>query len=553
MFRKIVLLAMCLLACASLARAEMLTALEISTQACPEKVAASASGTEWTLYIPGTWDLSAVEVQFSGAEVLQAGEISLRSGQTTDLSALAGQTVDLLADGSRKGTLTVLQGSVLPVVYLQAEEDELAKARKDKEYRVADASVTYVEADGTMTCQGAAELKCRGNSTFSHPKKPYQFKLGEKADLSGMGPHKTWILLANYLDLSLIRNQLMLDLGVHLGVPFAVECRQVDVYINGAYEGLYLLTEKVQLGKERVNITDLEKATEAANDQPLDSYPRRKVESRMFPLMKYFDIPNDPEDITGGYLMEIEKAHRLRNYESNGFYNKLGISVVVKDPEYCSKAQMEYISALFNDFHQALYAKDGFSPETGRYYADFIDRDSFTVKYLMEEFCKNYDAVASSQFLYKDSDAVDGRIFFGPVWDYDLSMGNIRINGFNTGSQPEKEYLTTVQLNNSLYWLLHQHEDFMDGVRSRYRADLAPAVRILLGREEPVPGSPLRALESYAEQIDLSARMNSRRWPEKSIKGYYTASGTTHQASVEYLIDFITRRFAFMEEMWGGE
>ena len=90
-------------------------------------------------------------------------------------------------------------------------------------------------------------------------------KLASKADLSGMGKDKTWLLIANWLDLSLLRNEIILQLADQIGMPYAVECRMVDLYLNGEYNGLYLMTEKIQIGRSRIRITDLEETTETIN------------------------------------------------------------------------------------------------------------------------------------------------------------------------------------------------------------------------------------------------------------------------------------------------
>lgn len=532
------------------------------TAACgavPEAGAVSAqvSGSDHTLYLPGNWDLSDVTITAGGLESFYAGDTLIVSGMPCDLTALTG-AVQPMTDpvtGKQLGTLTVWHGSGIPSVFFTMDAAQLKKVNRDKSYEVTDGHVTYVEADGSVSYDAAlTSFHGRGNSTYAYRKKPYQFKLDRKVSLSGLAEGKTWILLANYLDLSLLRNQIVLDLGREVGVPYGIGSQPVDVYMNGDYCGLYLLTEKIQIGKSRINITNLEARTEELNDRELTKYKRFSEPSRAFGIYKGYEIPHDPEDITGGYIFEIEKRSRLVDYERNGFETDLGLRIVIKEPTAASRKQLAYAANLFQDFHYALYAEDGYSPVTGRYYQDFIDEPSFVVKYLMEEFVKNYDFLASSHFMFKDSDLVDGKLYFGPLWDYDLCMGNIQINGFINGSNPDKEFLAvTHQTNDNLYWLLSRHEDFMSAVRREYWERLEPAARILLGEARPPEGSTLRSLDEYADAIAASAAMNFSIWPEGMVSGYYKGSGNTHDKSVAYLKDFIARRVAAMSAMWPEE
>ncbi len=101
---------------------------------------------------------------------------------------------------------------------------------------------------------GTGEIKGRGNYTWTLAKKPYQIKLDGSKPVLGMGAAKTWILLANYADASLMRNKLAYDLGASLGLHGSPDSRWVDLRINGEYRGNYLITEKVEVKKNRVEL-----------------------------------------------------------------------------------------------------------------------------------------------------------------------------------------------------------------------------------------------------------------------------------------------------------
>lgn len=531
-------------------------AITVSSGDFPEAGALNArvSNEKYKLYLPGTWDPKNVTITVSGQESFYIGDTLITSGQPCDVSGLIGkeQPMKRGSNGKKFATITIYHGSRIPSVFFTMDAKTFSKVYRDKFIDVNDGHITFVEADGSIPYDGAmASFHGRGNATYGFAKKPFQFKLDKKMSLAGLAKGKTWILLANYQDLSLLRNQITLDLAREVGIPYAIGSQPIDVYVNGDYYGLYLLTEKVQIGKSRIDITNLEKATEALNDKPLTEYKRFSTSSKEFPIYKGYEIPNDPEDITGGYIFEIEKRYRLQTVEYNGFETDLSLRFVIKEPTAASRRQLEYASNLLQDFHYAVHAKDGHSPQTGKYYMDFIDLPSFSAKYLVEEFVKNYDALASSQFLFKDSDLVDGKLYFGPVWDFDLCMGNIQLNGFVSGSKPEKEYLAVTHTrNDNLYYLLSQHEDFMSAVRQDFWDRLVPAAQILLGQREAPEGCALKTFDEYAAAIEASSAMNFSRWPAGSIHGFYSASGKTHEKSLAYLKDFITRRLAFMMQNW---
>ena len=148
--------------------------------------------------------------------------------------------------------LQVYQSGGVPTLYLQTESGSSKAIEESKAAREAGAYL-LVDAEGNVLSMGSLDtLHTRGNSSFSYDKKPYGFKLSEKADLLGMGKAKKWVLVANYIDGTLIRNTITLKLAQAVGLPYTPQGRAVDLYLNGSYKGSYLLCEKVQVGENRV-------------------------------------------------------------------------------------------------------------------------------------------------------------------------------------------------------------------------------------------------------------------------------------------------------------
>lgn len=547
------LLMLCLCSAASAATVSI-------TAVCPgiaadEPIAVRMVEDRYTLYLPGVWDPSAVVVQFEGYDSLKAGDLTLVSGQTTDFTAVLGKKQNLTDPrGRRLGTLTVYHGSALPALFLTVDADQLSAVNRSKDNEITEGRVLFVEADGTVAYhRGLTSFRGRGNSTFAYRKKPYQLKLEKKTDLCGMGAGKTWLLLNNWIDLSLLRNQITLNLCREIGIPYAIECQPVDVYINGSYNGLYLLTEKVQINKSRINITNLEEANEALNGEDMQQYGTFSEETGALESIRGYNLPADPEDITGGYILEMEKGYRYRGSIDNGFTTGGSICVTVKEPTCASRAQILYIGNLFNDFHNAIRARDGVNPDTGLHYSAYIDTLSFARKFLIEEFTKNYDAQGSSQFFFKDADAVDPLIYAGPCWDYDLCCGNIRTGSFQKGTLPTGDYLTVSASKANMYWLLSRQDDFMALVEREYRETLLPALQIILGERAPYEGCKVQPFGDYVAAIEASAAMNFARWPAGNVSGYYTGSGRNFEAACKYLLSWMQKRVAYLSKNWAPE
>lgn len=221
------------------------------------------------------------------------------------------------------------------------------------------------------------------------------------------------------------------------------------------------------------------------------------------------------------------------------------LSIYIKEPTYPSTAQVEYLGRTVTELQHALMAKDGICPESGKHYTDYLDMESFALKYLIENWCKNYDYMAGSQYFYKDSDRIDPKIYAGPAWDYDLSFGNMEDRGILTTAG----YLNNIKQDNNIYWLLYTHEEFRELVAERWRSVFRPAVGVLLGETPPREDGTLRSFEDYREGIRASAAMNYRKWGKNSATS--KISGEFFSTATPYLENWIRKHTAAMDEMYG--
>ena len=504
---------------------------------------------QYVLYLPGTFKGQDPVIRTGQETPLIWDGTTYENGATLPVSGYIGKNVIFSLDGGRTtNTVTVMQGSEIPALFFTVADSDLKKPKTNIKQP---AEMIMIRMDGSVeAAEKLTTFKVRGNSTSNAPKKPFEFKTENKVNLEGMGKNRTWILLANWYDISLLRNQITLDLCREIGLASTPDCHPADLYINGNYYGLYLLSEKIQLKKNRLEIRDLEEAYEELNGkEAYDKAPFRHRWGKAVSSIRWFGVKEEPEDITGGYLIEIEKPIYYQDAEDHsGFVTDGGMCITIKEPNHTGRQGVEYLSALVNDFHNAAMAKDGISKKTGKYYADYIDMLSFARMICVEEFCSNLDVWAASRFMYKDSDSVDPLLYAGPGWDYDLTYGNKSI-GLRT---PEKVDFVYTRLLHTRYlwrWLL-QHEDMQRLTRQVYDEQILPAAEILLGRRGAPEGSTMKSIDAYRAEIEASAEMNGLRWRGNQVKGTAPESGDTFGECVDYLKNWIAIRTDALTENW---
>lgn len=234
------------------------------------------SGSKYYLFVPASIDLENAVVDFTASADVYCGETKLASGDSA--AFMKGKQQITLTCGGADFDVVVLEESKVASVFIETVSGNLDAVHADKEYK-EEGNITIINADGESEYAGVLEyIKGRGNSTWGMPKKPYNIKLDEKADLFGMGKNKKWSLIANYADPSLLRNCLAYLAAENAGVPYTPKFTPVDVYINGEYMGAYILTTRVEVDKTRVNIQNLEDANEDANpDIDIEALPRGGV------------------------------------------------------------------------------------------------------------------------------------------------------------------------------------------------------------------------------------------------------------------------------------
>ena len=439
-------------------------------------------------------------------------------------------------NGEEEYTVRFLFSENVPSLFLVSDNPEekgreWVEESQDKSNK-ATGRMVLLKEDGTLVHQGVlTQIKGRGNSTWIGKKKPYQIKTDTKVDLLQTGnpenKSKTWVLLANYLDLSLMNNSIALGLGKAMGMETNIENTHIDLYYDGQYRGSYLLSEKVEVGKGRVNITDLEGKNEEENEgTEIEELPIGNSTTENGAFFTYCENMKSPEDISGGYLLEMDYEYRALE-EVCYFRTTRGQYVVVKSPEYASKEEMDYIASYYQEYEDAVY-NGGVNPETGKAYTDYVDGESVACYYIMNEFTKARDFFSSSAYLYKDSG--DGKMKMGPLWDYDLGFGKSR---YEENTQ-EPSYGLSVYNTNFGEKLL-EIPSFRVLLAGIYEEKLYPIVKELDIEEDRLRASALcnaymwHQGQSWEEDVqNLRTFINERAWYLKDIFSYL-AENTTYK------------------------
>lgn len=437
-----------------------------------------------------------------------------------------------------KFSFCIMQSANLPAVFMETDSGTLENIWTDKEVEENGKLQIVDEAGERLYRGGLKSIKGRGNYSYAHyEKKPFSITTKEEVSLLGLGTGAKYALLSNASDPTLIRNELARKMEVALETEYTNEGRFVDLYVNGDYLGNYYLCENIEIGAERINVTDLEAQMDKFyQNTNYDSFDPYETETKRAKQMNY-----NPADITGGYLVEREFEDRYHvEYADNpsSFITEGKEHFVVQSPRYCSDEQIDYLEQYFSEAEAALLTEDGVHPDTGFSYDAYIDVDSFTKKYLVEEVTKNYDAGVSSCFIYKDSDSVDGRIKAAPIWDCDMSFGNY-LDWMEYFSEDPKgvSNLSLHAYSSPWYDALYQKEEVYEKICSYYEKKVSPYLDELV----------TETIDEYREYLSASAQMNDIRWQvDLNNNEYYSDRETEY----EELKQFITERKDFLDGVW---
>lgn len=376
-----------------------------------------------------------------------------------------------------------------------------------------------VEMDINEEGDYAVGLRLRGNSTFWQKKKPYRIKFDEKKSLFGLKKNKSWVLLADYLDQSKMRNYTAFELanGIIDTLPeddqyFAPTGHHVALVINGEFKGLYLLCEQMDENKGRAGVKD--------DDAFVD------VDSQKdFPFFVEMDALAFKEGTTGVDNFYIDKV--------GGFS-----SVEIKYPESDERGATEESDKVFDYIKEYMNAvckliKDGgtttvsFRPGETVSLEDLVDVDSFVDYYLVTEIMLNEDSKWKSIYFSKTT---DGKVKIGPIWDFDFSMAE----GFDLPYN--KSYIETanhlyIARQSTIFCNLFKNESFYNKVAARY--DEIKHVILEVAED----------LKTYKAKIDPVAQIDAKLW-------YGSTAEFQFDMQYDYVRLYLQDRYTYLDKVF---
>ena len=542
-----------------------------------------AATNPYTFYLPKNAPLNGATVYNGYDSVVTVAGTQIQPNSSASVNLVIG---DNTVSGAYNGNLKVMQGSTdamflyttdgkgteYPLPTADMYTDPLATGTKDDvKAKGGDCVTMDNSSSGEFSVAMLLEqIKGRGNSSWEASqqlfgKYAYNMKLDSKTNLLGMDTAessgaKSWCLLANNADESMLRNTLTFDLANALGLPYTPEYRFVDIYDNGEYMGQYLITEKVDVGSSKLikgeAFDDInEDAVGEVNETTVGgtySYGGQTYQ------MQYANVSADgntstiPYDNTGTYLLEFEIVDRY-TAEASWFISPKGQHVVVKSPEFATKEQVEYIAQKYAEMEAMVYGDSYTLDELSAK----MDVDSFAKVYLVQELSSNLDSAATSYYVMYDCSASAPKFVASPVWDYDWAYGQYtNENGYgvtkyeansNTplvSDNPEVWYAKNKSIDNSetpytdynLQSKLANNYEFQKVIKKTWNGTSSQEGCYKLIQTYYSDGGKI---DNWYNQISASVQMNETRWgfiaSDPMLTWGSKDTGATHSDAVNYL------------------
>ena len=484
-------------------------------------------------------------VTFNGAEIT-SGETAVVLQERNDLVVTAGEyraEYEIVVTEETNG---------LPVVLIDTDGVGIP----DK-VNYVDSHISVLGAEmygGDDIYAAVAGIKLRGNSTMGYDKKPYRIKFDKKQNVFGLGKAKSWVLLANYLDPAAMRNDLAYNFASRLNAytaettgfqVYVPRMRPVEVYLNGEYKGLYDMGDHIQVDSTRI---DIDESGEEFDDNDVQLYPEGNVgyylevedATRVIPewyseQAYYVTVENTGGTGTGTlYTGNLTDSGSL---ETTGTGTQDTLYVQIKTPEAPSQEQVNYIQDYLQTVNDLILAKD-------ERVFDYIDMDSFIDWYLANEVFKNTDSgFLSSVKMFKDK---DGKLFMGPVWDFDIGSGAVAYSKIDNPTG----WRTRTTERCAWYDTLFKMDTFVAAVEKRW-ADI---------RDNGIVDDIFNDIDTLSKQIGASALQNYDMWHDSYVTAVNNTSWLTvpdvclngeWEENVQYLRAYMTARVQWFDEQFG--
>lgn len=427
------------------------------------------------------FDKEKVTVTYDGQEITDFQYIPMNLSRP--------QRIRVTEQGASSGNYITVKATTftgLPIIRI--ENDGKADVTSKENY--IKTSVTF-DPNGLLNCDAMTlrgQIKGRGNSTWGDmPKKPYRIKLDKRDDIFGHATNRDWVLLANYADKTLLRNFIAFQMGEAFKMDFTPFGQFVEVYMNGKHLGNYLLTDQVEVSNHRVD---------------------------------------------GIFLIQIDKRlneNGNRNKYPN--FNSTKFPFKINYPEEPTTAQKSEISTYVKEAEKVLFSLDYDDPDNG--FRKYFDTQSIIQWAIINELFINPDAKDYSSIFFHQKEH-NGKLYMGPIWDFDLGGGNYGYPGSEERNNPESNFFV---MKNSYINRMRMDENFKQEMRQYWDAHKDDIMRII------------ENIDTYYEMIAPSVTENFKLWPKFDDGKWYTVAKQpkNYPGQLDYLKDFLERRFNWLD------
>ena len=399
------------------------------------------------LYLPVAEDPSQLTLSYVSSDHIMIDGRPIQKGMFWPEDIESGSH-DLQINGQHS-VLRIYPLSDIPKIFIQTNSTTMDKVYSDKKNREK-MRFSILDRSSYLTEKGT--ISGRGKTTWDRDKKSFNLYFDHNITISGLGSSNQYTLLSNARDPSNVRNKTVYDTGKALGFAWTPACVFTDVYLNGEYNGLYLLTEKIEVAGNKVNI--------------------------------------NPEE---GFLIDSDYQNRIDELD-HPFVLANGQTFEIKFPKTGDEEQYHFIQQKMQMIDDMITSHDSSIFK-------YIDLDSWAKKYLLEEVFENSDGGIASQFYYSN-DISNGIVFAGPIWDYDSTMGQYEHP--NTRNPEALIICEHTQGFSRRYWYeeLYQNELFFHQLTSIYEQQMRHFLEEIIDVKIP----------SYVRAIRLSANADDCLW-----------------------------------------
>jgi len=411
--------------------------------------------------------------------------------------------------------------SNLPIIRISTSGDEINRDSKvravietidnglDQRNMVTDVANDY---------RGNCGIKIRGESSAFFDKKSYAIELWDEnfedldTSILGFPKEEDFILYGPYSDKSLLNNVLAMSVARGMG-QYASRTRYVELLIDGDYKGLYVLMEKIKRDKDRVDIAKL---------RPED---------------------NEGDELTGGYIIRIDKGQYDGWFSKEPHFgndNRPYYQFYYPSQEDITELQKAYIEEYVHGFEAAANS-DTYRNSDGDHYTEYINLRSFVDHFILTELSKNADGYRLSTYFHKQKDSNGGRLFIGPVWDYNLSFANADY----CDTEFVGDFLYYDCVGNSPEWWDNflRDETFTSALRCRYD-ELRTTVLSVSGLSGLLDSIQLEIFEAQGRNFERWDIMGKYIWPNPD----FFAQAQNHFEVMELLRIWLDGRLRWLDE-----